>query len=147
MLSASTIRVPWRTLFLRNRPLPKQRSANPDISGAEGDGLFKIGAHTHAEIGKPVPLHQLFQQRKMRPRRLIDGRDAHQAAYSHTGFAAMIEQRRQAGRSYAALLFLLARVDLDETGQIATLLFHFFRQSIGQRRAVHGFNAIEQRHG
>jgi hypothetical protein len=70
----------------------EERCADADIRGTESDGLLEIGAHAHAEVGKSVALRQFFQKGKMRRRRLIDGRDAHRAAYIETGLAAMIEK-------------------------------------------------------
>src|ERR1700733_5373838 len=63
-------------------PFTEHHGAEADICCAQHNGVFKIGAHAHAEIAQVVAMRQLFQQRKMRCGRLVYRRDAHQAADS-----------------------------------------------------------------
>src|ERR1035438_3628324 len=85
--------------YLRLRsPLPKQSCAEADIGCAQRNGILEIGAHAHAKVAQTVPVCQLFQQREMRRGRLVNRRNAHQAAYSELQFPAMCEKIRQAAR-------------------------------------------------
>lgn len=92
-----------------------------------------------------MPRRQLRQQRKMRPGRLIDRRNAHQTNQSpRIGVSREGDEVSQAGRQHAGLLRLLAGVDLDKHIRCATDLLCSLRKCSHNLRPVDCLDNIEQ---
>ena len=96
-------------------PMSENRRADAHMGGAELDRDREVGAHAHRQIFQPVARGDLRGQRKMRRRRIVDRRDAHQAGNLQPVLLAAggNEGVGLAGRD-AGLLRLLAGIELDE---------------------------------
>src|SRR3954470_15515302 len=108
--------------------LSEDRAPDPDVRGAELDRGLVIGAHAHREPRQPVARRDLGEEREMRRGRLVGGRDAHQPFDPEPPFVAAAREKSigSLGR-HAALLRLLAGVDLDEEPGGASALVDFLR--------------------
>ena len=96
------------------------------MRGTELDRDGEVGAHAHRQLRQTVARGDLGGQREMRPRRVVDGRNAHQAGNPQTIFvAAAGNEGVGVGRRHAGLLRLLAGIELDEQFQRAFLRIDF----------------------
>ncbi len=107
---------------------------------------FEIGAHAHADDGKPVAVGDLRQQREMRRGLFIGRRNAHHAGHRQIQ---LISAKRYKGiglaRCDTGLLRLLAGIDLHEARGPDAGGIHFAGQLAGQLFAVDGLDHIEHR--
>src|ERR1035437_9435492 len=76
MLSAVVPSKAGTAVFLM--PLAENRAADPHMSSAQLDRGHEIRAHAHRQQLEPVAPRDLGGEREMRPRRLVERRNAHQ---------------------------------------------------------------------
>ena len=106
------------------------------MGGAERHRRLVIGRHAHAEAGKAVPAGELGEQGEIGRRLDPGGRDAHQAGDGQARPRGLLEQRGQLGDGAAALLRLVADIDLEEAVGPPAELRHRLGQRRDQRRPV-----------
>src|ERR1700758_2702518 len=95
--------------------LPEDRAADADMGGAELYSGGEIGAHAHRQIRHAVARGDFCRQREMRRRRLVNGRDAHQAGnHEPIIVATALDERIRLLWRDARLLRLLAGIELHE---------------------------------
>ncbi len=96
---------------------------------------------------EPVARGDLGRERKVRSRRLVEWRDAHQPGNRQAVIVpAGAQERIRIFGQDAGLLRFGAGIDLDEQRGRASLLADFLRQRFAQARAVDRMNGVEQRH-
>ncbi len=117
------------------------------MRGAEIDGGLEICAHAHGEFRQAVARGNLCQQRKMRSRRLIHRRNAHQPDRSQPmSLPDPGEKIIHIGRCDPGFLPLLSGVDLDEQFRPPAQLVHGLAQFAGEFLPVQNLDHIEQGH-
>src|SRR5579862_4171276 len=95
--------------------MPEDRRADANMGRAELDRDSEVGAHAHRQVLQAVARGDLRGQRKMRRRRVIDRRNAHQARNRQSILVAATGNEGIRLCWYdARLLRLLAGVELDE---------------------------------
>src|SRR5262245_39116810 len=115
------------------------------MGGAERDRFFKIAAHTHAQLRKPVALGDFGEKREMQTWFLVDRWKAHETDNVDTQFlTARTDEAVRLRRQYARLLRFLARVHLDEKFEQFLLLSHLLAYGPGKLRPIDRVDAIEQ---
>ena len=116
---------------------------------AELDRRLEIGAHAHREQRQAVAPGDGVEQREMRRGRVLGRRDAHQPLDDKAvALAAFPQERIGRGGHDAALLRLLAGVDLDEEARLPPGPSRPFGQRLGQRLGeggpVEGVDDVEE---
>ena len=83
----------------------------------------------------------------MRSGRVLDGRNAHQPGHLEAiSRTALVEEAVERGRRNAALLRLVACIDLHETGKRPARPVELARQRCSKAGPVHRLNHVEQPH-
>lgn len=115
------------------------------MRGTEIDGGLEICAHAHGEFRQAVARGHLRQQRKMRSRRLIHRRNAHQPdRFQPMSLTYPGEKIIHIGRCDPGFLFLLSGVDLDEQFRRPAQPVHGLAQFAGEFLPVQNLDHIEQ---
>src|SRR5690606_24712317 len=103
---------PRPSLFAVLGAVAEDRRADSDMGGADADGDLIIAAHPHGKHRQVVPLGEFREKRKMRRRRLVHRRDAHEPLHRQAELVAA--ERHEAVhllRRHAGLLRFLAGID------------------------------------
>src|SRR3546814_3870246 len=102
----------------------------------------------HTQGGQSMATRGFRQQGEMRRRFVVRRRDAHQPAHVEAEFfLAASDKGVGVERQNPRLLRLLARIDLDQTGQAATGACHLGGERLGEPRTVERLDHIEQEIG
>src|SRR3982750_1478368 len=90
----------------------EQGRADADMGRADRHRDLVIAGHAHAEAGDVMAPREFGKQGEIGRRLRVGGRNAHQARDRQAGASRMVEQAWEVGDGTAALLRLVADIDL-----------------------------------
>src|SRR5690606_3287787 len=119
--------------------------SSPWACRAEANRRLVVARHAHGELFHACFVCELFEQREMRSRILIKGRDRHQSLDDEAvDLAAARYEGNRLARIDAGLLLFEPGIDLHVEARRLTLLLDLLRQFSGDLLTVDGFDDVEK---
>jgi hypothetical protein len=138
------------SLFARSqlRSGAEDRCTDADVGSTKTNCYRKIRRHTHGEEAQSVAGGNLGREGKMRGRRFINRRNAHETRNREPiSIAASFQEIVCRLRQYSRFLRFGASVDLDEQDRRPTLPLDLFGKRGAQARSIDSMNCVEDLDG